>query len=81
MLDCIVKTKISRLQTRPNSHLLAREAPKDQNRHVQIRTPKPSFASSEQEQTYTNSHPLVEDTPAQDLLAAGGANSGRFGAC
>ena len=23
--------------------------------------------SSEQEQTYTNSHPLVEDTPAEDL--------------
>ena len=68
------------LQTRPNSHLPAREAPKDQNRHVQIRAPKPSSVSSEQEQTYTNSHPLVEDTPAEDLLAAGGANSGRFGA-
>ena len=27
---------------------------------------------------HTNSHPLVEDTPAEDLLAAGGANSGRF---
>ena len=68
------------LQTRPNSHLPAREAPKDQNRHVQIRAPKPSSVSSEQEQTYTNSHPLVEETPAEDLLAAGGANSGRFGA-
>ena len=68
------------LQTRPNSHLPAREARKDQNRHVQIRAPKPSFVSSDQEQTYTNSHPLVEDTPAEDLLAAGGANSGRFGA-
>ena len=70
----------SGLQTRPNSHLPVREAPKDQNRHVQIRAPKPSSVSSEQEQTYINSHSLVEDTPAEDLLAAGGANSGRFGA-
>ena len=31
--------------------------------------------SSEQEQTYTNSHPPVE-APATDLPAAGGANSG-----
>ena len=36
--------------------------------------------SSKQEQAYTNSHPLVEDTPEEDLLAAGGGggNSGRF---
>ena len=74
------RLKVRGLQTRPNSHLPAREAPKDQNRHVQIRAPKPSSVSTEQEQTYTNSHPLVEDTPAEDLLAAGGANSGRFGA-
>ena len=47
---------------------------------VQIRAPRPSFVSSEQEQTYTNSHPLVEDSPAEDLLAVGGANLGRFGA-
>ena len=38
----------------------ARDAPKGQNKHVQIRTPKPSSASSEQEQTYPNSQPLVE---------------------
>ena len=32
--------------------------------------------------TGTNLHkPHVENTPAEDLLAAGGANSGRFGAC
>ena len=68
------------LETRPNLHLPAREAPKDQNKHVQIRAPEPSSISSEQEQTYTNSHPLVEDAPAEDLLAARGANSGRFGA-
>ena len=38
--------------------------------------------SSEYEQTCTNSQPLVEDTPApgpaENLLAAGGATSGRF---
>ena len=56
------------------------ETPQRQNKHVQIRTPTPSSVSSEQEQTYTNSHPLAEDTAAEDLLAAGGANSGRFGA-
>ena len=33
----------------------------------------PSSVSFKQEQTYTNSHLLVEDTPAEDLLAAGGA--------
>ena len=38
------------LQTRPNSHLPARDAPKDQNKQVQIRAPKPSSTSSEQEQ-------------------------------
>ena len=48
---------------------------KDQNKHVQIRAPVSSSVCSEQEQTYTNSHPLVEDTPAKDLLAAQGANS------
>ena len=44
--------------------------------------PRPRLVSSNQEQTYTNSHHLVEDsvTPAEGLLAAGGANSG-FGAC
>ena len=42
---------------RPNSHLPAREAPKDQNKHVQIRASTPSSVSSKQEQTYTNSHP------------------------
>ena len=40
----------------------------------------PSSVSTEQEQIYPDSHPLVEDTPAEDLLAAGGANSGRFSA-
>ena len=37
-----------------------------------IRAPKPSSVSSEQEQTHPRSHPLVEDTPAEDLLVAGG---------
>ena len=44
---------VREIQTRPNSHLPARDAPKDQNKHVQIRAPKPSSTSSEQEQTYT----------------------------
>ena len=76
----LARERLRGLQTRPNSHLPAREAPKVQNRHVQIRAPKPSLVSSEQEKTYTNSHPLVEDSPTEDLLAAGDANSGRFGA-
>ena len=59
------------LQTCPNLHLSDPDAPKDQNRHVQIFTPRPSSASAKQEQTYPNSHPLVEDTPAEDLPAAG----------
>ena len=59
------------LQTSPNSHLPAREAPKDQNRHVHIRAPKPSSVSSEQEQTYTNSRPLVEDTPGGPTRGGG----------
>ena len=42
------------------------------NKHVQIRAPTPPSVSSEQEQTYTNSHPLVEDTPAEGLPAARG---------
>ena len=71
---------INKLQTRPNSHIHAREAPNDQNRHVQIRAPTPSSVSSKQEQTYTNAHPLVEDTQAEDLLAMAGAKLGRFGA-
>ena len=66
------------LQTRPDLHLPARDPPNDQNKHAQIRTPKPSYVGSEQEQTYPYSHPLVEDTPAEDLLAAGGGNLGRF---
>ena len=73
------KTALFReLPIRPNSHLLAQDAPKDQNKHVQIRTPRPSSVSSKQEQTYPNSQPLVEDTPTEDLR---GANSGRFRAC
>ena len=123
-----VPDKFRELQTRPNSHLPAREAtpaffdflaffvfrfpllflrvfpsfskefrgsPKRKTlaffgvslallglkgQGVQIRAPTPSTVSSKQEQTYTNSHSLVEDSPAEDLLAAGGANSGRFGA-
>ena len=51
------------LQTSPNSHLPARDAPKDQNEHLLVCTPKPSSVSSEQQQTYPNSHPLVEDIP------------------
>ena len=43
--------------------------------------PPSKSVSSEQEQSYTNSHPLVEDTQTKDLPAARGANSGRFGAC
>ena len=74
------RPQVRELQTRPNSHLPARVAPKDQNKHVQIRAPTPLSVSSKQEQTYTNSHPLVGDTSAEDLLAAGGANLGRFGA-
>ena len=69
---------VRELQTRSHSDLPARDASKDQNKHVEIRAPKPSSTSSEQEQTYTNSQPLVEDTPAQDLLAAGGGG-GKFG--
>ena len=79
-LPYFIPAQLRELQTRPNSHLPAREAPKDQNRHVQIRALKPSSVSSEQEQTCTDSQPLVEDTPAEYVLAAGGANSGRFGA-
>ena len=71
---------VRELQTCPNSHLPARDAPKDRDKHVQIRAPTPSSVSFEQEQTYTNSHPDVENPAAEDLLAAGGANSGRFGA-
>ena len=56
------------------------ETPQRTKTNMYKKRPKPSSVSSEQEQTYTNSHPLVEDTPAEDLLAAGGANSGRFGA-
>ena len=34
----------------------------------------PSSVCSEQEQSYPNLHPLVENTPAEELLAARGAN-------
>ena len=61
-------------------HLPARDASKDQNEHVQSCAPAPSSVSSEQEHTYTNSHPLVEDAPAEDLLAVRSALSGGFGA-
>ena len=71
--------KLRELQTRPHAHLPARDAAKDQNK-LQILAPTPSSLSSEQGKTYTNSHPLMEETPAKDLPAAGGANSGRFGA-
>ena len=37
-----------------------------------MHTPTPSSLSSEQQQTYPNSHLLVEDIPAEDLLAGGG---------
>ena len=57
---------VRELQTRPNSHLPARDAPKDQNKHVRSRAPTPSSVSSEQEQTYTNSHPPVEDAPKSE---------------
>ena len=68
------------LQTRPNSHLLARDAPKDQNKHVQIRAPTPSSVSSEQEQTYTNSHPPRGRHSRGGPTRGGGANLGRSGA-
>ena len=55
--------ELRRLQTRPNSHLPAREAPNDQNRHVQIRAPKPSSVCSAQEQTYTKSQSPSWKTP------------------
>ena len=48
---------------------------KYQNKRAQIRPPMPSSVSSDWERTYINSHPLVEDTPAEDLLAAGGGAS------
>ena len=35
--------------------------PKDQNKHTRNRAARPSPVSSEQEQTYTNSRPLVEE--------------------
>ena len=39
------------LQARPNSHLPAREAPEDQNKHVQIRAPTPSSVKPAQVRT------------------------------
>ena len=40
------------------------ETPQEnKNKHAQSRIPTPSFVSPKQEQTYPNSHPLVEDTP------------------
>ena len=56
--------------------LPARDAPKGQNKHVQIRTPTPLSVSSEQEQTYTNSRPVVEDTPAGGSIGSGGCKFG-----
>ena len=41
-----------------------------QNMH-KFRTPKSSFVSYEQEQTYPNSHPLMEDTPAKPTCGEG----------
>ena len=75
-LRCKKNSLLRELQTRPNSHLPAGDIPKDQNKRVQIRAPTPSSINSEQAQTYTNSYPLVEDTPAEDLLAAGGCKFG-----
>ena len=46
------------------------ERPNDQNNHAQIHTLT---------KTYPNSHPPVEDTQAEELLAVGGVNSDRFG--
>ena len=43
--------------------------------------PRPRLWAPNRNKPTTNSHPLMEDTPAEDLLAAGGVNSGRFGAC
>ena len=68
--------KVRGLQTRPNSHLPAREAPKDQNRHVQIRAPKPSCVSSEQEQTYTNSRPSWKTPQRRTYSRRGGCKFG-----
>ena len=58
-----------------------RETPRKTKTNMsKFRAPTPSSVSSEQEQTYITSHPLVEDIPAEDLPAAGGGNSGRFAA-
>ena len=74
-----MRLKFRELQTCPNSHLPARDASKDQNKNAQIRALTSSSVNSKQELTYTNSRPLMEETPVEDLHAAGGANSGRFG--
>ena len=54
LLVCIQET-FGELQARPNSHLPARDAPKDQDKHIQIRSPPPHALICEL-RTGTNLH-------------------------
>ena len=58
---------------------LRRPTKKKSNTHTKC-VPLAHLCRLQQEQTHPNLHPIVGDTPGEDLLAAEGANSGGFGA-
>ena len=67
------------VQRAPNPSKLAPTCTRRPERPKQMCRNSHTEKRSEQEQAHTNSQPLVEDTPAEDLPAAGGADWGRFG--
>ena len=77
-VQAIMPPSIRGLQTHPNSQLSARDAPKDQNKHVQIHAPTSSYVSSEQE-TGTSLHKLAPPRGRHFRVGPTGSVGCKFG--